>query len=488
MAFQAKLVTKLEEYSVEDAVIELKNSVGKTELTQVVVSLLKQLDRDDLDDIDKKRFDFIVGGRLLRTSIADHFELYADEFDAREILNEKLVEIEYTIPLESPKPADAFQHNDWVRCVDLNETHMVTGSYDNSISIFSLRDKKKLANITDGHNQPITAVRIINPNHGTTKTKSNSNSKSVNPKNCIFFISSSHDETCRLWRFDTIKMKCDELIVFRGHKRSVDCLDVQQDLLVTGGYDKTIKIWSSLPEADDTELGITGVSNGNSTYDDEDEDDTLGSNTRSTSKNVKRKKVKAKQESSKNIDGNAQLSRNPTITLTGHKDGVRGVKWLNNGTGPDSLASCSLDGLILLWDVETGSETKKFVSAKPMLGLDHNENSNLLLTASCDRFVRLWDTRLPDESRASAVFSSHAAWVSSVAFSSTSGKAQSGSTNHFVSGAYDNLVKLWDLRSPKACLYDLIGHHDRVFDVNCNNAKFVASGSADSTVRLYATQ
>lgn len=487
MAFQAKLTTILEQYSVENAVIELKNSVGKSELTQVVVSLLKQLDRDGLEDIENKKFDFIVGGRLLRTSISDHFELYADELDSREILNEKLVEIEYTIPLESPKPADTFQHNDWVRCLDLNESYMITGSYDNSLSIFSVKDRKKLIVISDGHSQPITAIKIINPNANELSKTRNNKSKANNIKNFVYFISSAHDETCKLWRFDTSKLKCDEIVVFRGHKRSVDCLDVQQDLLVTGGYDKTIKIWSSSPEAEESESNQTGSGGDSFMSDDEDED---ASRSKNTNRSSKRKKVKAKQDSSKNIDGNAKIIRKPTITLTGHKDGVRGVRWLNKGTGPDSLASCSLDGLILFWDVETGSETRKFVSAKPMLGLDYNDNPNLILSASCDRFVRLWDARMPDESRASAVFSSHTAWVSSVAFSSTRGMTSSSISkgNHFVSGAYDNLVKLWDLRSPKACLYDLIGHHDRVFEVNCNNPNFVASGSADSTVRLYATQ
>lgn len=488
MTFQCKLTTKLEKYSVDEAIIELKISVDKTELNQVIKSLLK--DSDVYEELENKNFDFIVGGRLLRTGIGEHFELYADELDVGEILNEKLVEIEYTLSLQSPEPLDTIKQNDWIKCVDVNNRYLITGSYDHSIRIYNLEDRTNLVTLSEAHNKPVTAISFVNdPKQGTNineKNKKKSNNRnSIDPStnDCIHFISSGHDETSRLWSFNTNTLVCKQLVSFKGHKRSVDCLDIQQDLLATGSFDKTIKIWSSLEEQPDDQKdgGVQGgVGKGG---DDESINPTNGD---SNNKSNKRKKIQAKQVSSKSVDGKAFAKRDPSITLTGHQDGVRGIRWLGNGTGADSLASCSLDGLIIIWDVEAGSKTRKFISAKPMLGLDHNKDSGFLLSASCDRFVRLWDIRAPDESRASAVFSSHSGWVSSVAFCPpTANSTTTSSNNHFVSGGYDNLVKLWDLRSPKASLYDLIGHADHVFDVNCKNPKFVVSGSADSSVRIF---
>jgi len=140
-----------------------------------------------------------------------------------------------------------------------------------------------------------------------------------------------------------------------------------------------------------------------------------------------------------------------------------------------------MDRSIHIWDIEIGECKRRLLSNKPLLALDYCPKRNILISASCDRFVRLWDARAPDSAGAMAAYISHAAWVSSVALGNPS-------TNNFVSGGYDNLVKLWDMRSPKACLYDLIGHHDKVLDVNWSNPSFVLSGSVDSTLKVYTSK
>lgn len=92
-------------------------------------------------------------------------------------------------------------------------------------------------------------------------------------------------------------------------------------------------------------------------------------------------------------------------------------------------------------------------------------------------YIRAWDSRAPDNSTAKTAYTSHSDWVSRVGFGSKN-------TNLFISGDYDNLAKLWNLRSRKACLFDLIDHYDKVLDVTWNNPDFVLSGSADSTFRV----
>lgn len=75
----------------------------------------------------------------------------------------------------------------------------------------------------------------------------------------------------------------------------------------------------------------------------------------------------------------------------------------------------------------------------------------------------------------------HNAWVQSVMWSTTEEFL-------FVSGSYDNQNKLWDCRSPKAPLYDLLGHGEKVLDIDWSNPKYIVSGGADNTVRVFKSR
>lgn len=435
MTFQGKLTTKLDKYSVGDTVIELSNSVDKEQLNDIVRTFLKQQDKLDDSKLNKLTFDFLVGGRFLQVSVEKHLAIYADEISADEILSEKLVEIEYVLSFEAPEPREAIPHEDWVSCVDANESHIISGSYDNSIRIFTIKDRKCLAVIENAHKKPVTRVKWIALPGSAKKSE-------------LFFVSSGHDELSFVRSFNTITNKSEIIFTFSGHNRSVNCSDSSDDLVATGSFDKTIRIWS------------TGLQN---IADEENE----------TSSGKKKQKTKSSEKSI------TDTIRRAMVTLTGHKESVTGVRWLGDSEEFKSLATCSMDRTICVWDVEVGECKRRVLSAKPLLGIDYSQEMNLIISASCDRHIRAWDARAPENATAKAAYTSHTAWVSSVAF----GK----NPNNFISGGYDNVVKLWDLRSPKASLYDLIGHHDKVLDVNWRNSDLVLSGSADSTLKVFAT-
>lgn len=434
MAFQTRLTTKLDKYSVGNPVIELKTFVDKEHLNQIIKNLLIKNDKVDAESSSKLSFDFIVGGRLLYLSIEKHLELYSDELDAKTIFNEKIVEIEYILSAQAPKPRDETPHDDWVSCIDANLDYIISGSYDNSIRIFSITDRKCVATLEVAHEKPITKVHWLRNLEGLKKNE-------------LCFVSCGHDESAILRKFNIDTLEITTLINFKGHNRSVNCIDSHDDLLATGSFDKTLRLWSSsLNDAEE----VT----------DEQE---------SVSVSSKRKKQKLRS------DAKPAVTKKSMMTLTGHQESITGVKYLEF----NSVATCSMDRTICFWDVEVGECKRRVLSAKPLLSIDYCCDHNLILSASCDKYIRAWDSRAPDNATAKTAYTSHNAWVSTVAFGTSS-------SNNFISGGYDNLVKLWDLRSTKACLYDLIGHHDKVLDVNWKNPDYVLSGSSDSTMRVFS--
>lgn len=47
------------------------------------------------------------------------------------------------------------------------------------------------------------------------------------------------------------------------------------------------------------------------------------------------------------------------------------------------------------------------------------------------------------------------------------------------------MVKLWDTRSPRTCLYEMAGHTDKVLCCDWSEEKLLVSGGADNSVRVF---
>lgn len=120
----------------------------------------------------------------------------------------------------------------------------------------------------------------------------------------------------------------------------------------------------------------------------------------------------------------------------------------------------------------------EIIGQKAYLGASWSPLSQSLITCSADRHIRLYDPRSTEGTVCKATFTSHTMWVSSVGWSQTD-------EHLFISGGYDECVKLWDTRSPMAPLYDLTGHLGKVLCVDWTNPKYIVSGGSDNSVHIF---
>lgn len=258
-------------------------------------------------------------------------------------------------------------------------------------------------------------------------------------KDTASFISASQDQTAIIWDWNITENSVSSVYVCRGHERGVEAVSVNHDksLMATGSWDTMLKIWSASSQ-------------------DENEDG------ESTSKKLKLEHGK---------------TRIPKRTMKGHKEAISGIVWSDR----TELITSSWDHTLKVWDSELGGVKHEIDGNKTFFDLDYSALNRTVVTASADRHVRLYDPRSSEGAVVKTMFTSHTQWVQSVRWSTTS-------ENLFISGAYDNNVKLWDTRSPNAPLFDLTGHENKVLCCDWTDPKIMVSGGADNTVRIFKSK
>lgn len=421
-----KLFTKHKKYQVPESEFSLPSNATCEQLQQLINGLLAGQDERESEG---PTFDFLVKGQFLRTSLSDYV-------DKEQLSTESVLEVEYIVQESAPQLEHSLQHDDWVSCIDQHtDGWIVTGSYDNTLSIWDSQGKCVLT--MEGHQMPVKSVRWLRDEEDGQ----------------ISLISSSHDESALMWKFNAEQLTCTCVYICKGHSASVDCIAVEGNSLpqgtplgnegrfATGSWDKLIKIWDA---------GFTGCVSDEATPED------TGS---------KRNKSSGEK--------NVASTRTPLLTLSGHKEPVSCIQWTDSSV----MYSAGWDHAIRTWDVQTGTNTSTLTGSKSILSLSYSEHSQLIATGSADKNVRLWDPRSKDGSIVRTSLSSHNGWISSVEWSPTH-------EHQLVSGSYDNKVKLWDVRSSTECLHELTKHSDKVLCVCWKEAQSILSGGADNTVNV----
>lgn len=430
---QIRFVTKESDYAIRSNVFDIDRNSTVAELNKIVNSVIRSTNNEHQNDID---FNFLTNGYLIKKKFNEHLELIQQETS-----EEKIIEVEYLIKNEPPEPFKSLNYLDWVGCIHSNEQYILSGCYDGSINIFSIEKNKHILSI-DAHSAAIKSIRIFN--------NLNLNQHFATKKNELYFVSTSIDETCKIWKWITNEKDLNLLYTCKGHIRSVECLDIYEDKFVTGSNDNMLKIWFMSNETF-TKHTNNGESRAN-------------------------KKIK-------NIESSIKY---PYTTLAGHNEGITDVCWLVNQNEDEQIkdqnipdiASSSLDNTIKIWDLKTFELKSTLPAPKAILSIDYSSKTGLIIAGLCDNYLRMFDPRAKEGNIVKAAYSSHTGWISSV-------KWQTNSDYLFISGSFDSKVKQWDIRSTKAPLFDLIGHEGRILTVDWTNPNYIASGASDCFMKVY---
>lgn len=413
----AKLFTKLTKYQISESPFSLPVSAGCTELQHLLNGLLAGED----EVASTEEFDFLIEGEFLRSTLKEYLE-------RKQISSETVLEIEFILRNQSPELEHGLQHDDWVSALDCCHGRILTGSYDNTVSIWNTKGKCLLT--LEGHHMPVKSVRWIGNDGGT-----------------LSLLSASHDQTILIWQLEEATNDCRCVHICKGHAASVDAVAVQpgNKNFASGSWDKMIKIW-------DASVDVNAS--------DEINPDEISSK---------------RHRSDQKTDKPAATTRTPLATLSGHKEPVSSVQW--GGTG-NELFSAGWDHAVRVWDVETGTNVHTLNGAKAIFSLSYSPLSNLIATGSADKNIHIWDPRAQEGTVVKSYLSSHNGWISSVEWSPSN-------EHQLLSGSYDNKVKLWDIRCASDCLYDLTKHTEKVLCLSWTEPEVILSGGADNNVNMH---
>ncbi|KAI9846417.1 MAG: hypothetical protein M1837_004008 [Sclerophora amabilis] len=294
------------------------------------------------------------------------------------------------------------------------------------------------------------------------------------------------------WKYGRCSTK-----IFRGHTNGVMCLQFDDNILATGSYDATIKIWDV--ESGEELRTLKGHESG----------------------------IRALQfDDTKLISGSMDRSLKVwnwrtgecLSTYTGHTGGVIGLHFDSN-----ILASGSIDKTVKIWNFQDKSTFLLRGHTDWVNAVKVDSTSKTVFSASDDCTVRLWDL---NTKRCIRVFEGHVGQVQQVIplptefelddcemdlyedANSTSSSASSISEHrgeggeplkkgygdgfgsdrrtpprYMLTGALDSQIRLWDVATGK-CLRTFFGHVEGIWALAADTLRIV-SGAEDRMVKVW---
>lgn len=292
------------------------------------------------------------------------------------------------------------------------------------------------------------------------------------------------------WKYGRCKTK-----TFKGHTNGVMCLQFDDNILATGSYDATIKIWDI--ETGEELRTLTGHTSGIRALQFDDTklisgslDKTLKVWNWRTGECMSTYQGHTEGIITLNFDGNILASGSvdktvkiwnfedkSTFSLKGHKDWVNAVKV---DAASRTVFSASDDCTVKLWDLDTK------ICLKTFEGHVGQVQQVLLLPADYEPEDDTPDHDDGASSSASTVDYPPSADIrASYGFSFTDGCAKNRPLppRYIMTGALDSTVRLWDVATGK-CLKTFFGHVEGVWALAGDTLR-VVSGAEDRMVKVW---
>lgn len=278
-------------------------------------------------------------------------------------------------------------------------------------------------------------------------------------------MSGSYDKTIKIWNTDTGEL----LRTLVGHTMGVKALAFDEQKLITGGLDKVLKVWnwrtgeciSSYPGHRE---GVISVD----FYD----------------------KIIVSGSADKTIKV-WHIDSRTCYTLRGHVDWVTNVKiHAKSGT----LFSCSDDTTVRLWDLKTNDCLKVYEghNAQIQTVIPFTYNETLEIDEQEDINLAAVGTSGSSSSLAQATAQSTTATGNESDDESDKQEERNpldayvGLPTHMLTASLDNTIKLWDVRTGK-CLRTQFGHIEGIWSIAADTFRIV-SGSQDKTIKIWDLQ
>jgi len=338
-------------------------------------------------------------------------------------------------------------HSGVVTCLRKSRNILVTGSDDGSLIYWSLSSDPSLER--KHSEEDLTRTEGFATNNGRPR---------------IELMQQHHKQT----RADLVSRR------LHGHGGPVWCCAIDRDAVVSGSYDKTVKVWNlSSGKCVRTLRGHTlWVSCVGFSYD----SGRIISGSWDSSIRVWNSDVGQQIASFPTLEGNSKYC----------------LDW-NKKSG--ILATGSRNHEVQYWDINTISLIRTFSGHQNVVqSVWNGELCRHLVTGGDDKVLKIWD---PSSSTCSMTLEGHTSTVMGV---------QSDGDYRVVSCSYDKTIKIWDLRmgtsssstatawaqwsgkqshnESSACIGTLEAHSEAVFCVQFDGNR-IYSGSADKSAKIF---
>lgn len=354
---------------------------------------------------------------------------------AHELGTEDVLRLKYAPALPEPESKTEESEEDWVAAVNAvrsteeGQSQLISGNYAGKITLYTLSASGTL----------VKSGEVKNAHKGAVKSVAQTIEKGH------FVSSCGKDGKVKLWRVDdngtfSLAAQC------FGHSDSVEatCIaDLDSHVLVaSSGWDKSVCCWKVSMQGDSSENHDTAAK---------------------------------KRRTDNNADAQI-IVKEPYLSFQEHADKVSCIAW-GDYNNPVVLYSGSWDHSIRSWDLSRECGVLTLNGSKVVTSIASNPSAQMLATGHADHAVRLWDTRASGESVVKLTLSSHEKFVADVKWSRVN-------PNLLVSASHDRTLKIWDVRSTLP-LHTLEGHEDKVLCVTWNHDYTqLISGGADSNLKI----